>query len=31
MEGRSQVIQEIVAASADEFVEIEEGREGSAA
>ncbi len=31
LEGRSQVIQEIVAASADEFVEIEEGREGSAA
>jgi len=31
LEGRSQVVQEIVAASADEFVEIEEGREGSAA
>jgi small subunit ribosomal protein S2 len=31
LEGRSQVVQEIVAASADEFVEIDEGREGPAA
>jgi len=31
LEGRSQVVQEIVAASADEFVEIDDGREGPAA
>jgi small subunit ribosomal protein S2 len=31
LEGRSHVVQEIVAASADEFVEIDDGREGPAA